>query len=181
MTIAAMGALTFYSAPLYRAFCQATGFGGTTQVSDAAPGAVTGPPITIRFDANVASNLRWQFTAPHLVEAQLGEQRQVAFTATNIGSKPVLGTAIYNITPPQMGKYFYKIQCFCFTEQFLMPGERKELPVVFYVDPAIADDLDGRGVNTITLSYTFYSKGHDALQEYMREHRIAALPATTGR
>ena len=172
--IAAMGALTYYSAPLYRLFCQATGFGGTTQVARAAPGAVAGRAITVRFDANTAANLAWRFTAPSSVEVRLGESRQVAFAAENIGSEPLLGMAIYNVTPPQIGGYFYKVQCFCFTEQLLMPGERKEFPVQFYVDPAIAGDPDGRGVNTITLSYTFYNKGRAALEDYLRTHRVAA-------
>jgi cytochrome c oxidase assembly protein subunit 11 len=173
IVIAIMGALTYYSVPLYRLFCQVTGFGGTTQVARTAPGAVAGPPITVRFDANVASNLPWRFTAPEPVEVHLGEQHQVAYTAINLGSEPILGTAIYNVTPPTIGKYFYKIQCFCFTEQLLMPGERKEFPVLFYVDPAIADDPDGHDVNTITLSYTFYNKGRDALEKYLHGHPTA--------
>ncbi len=179
--IAIMGALTYYSVPLYRLFCQATGFGGTTQVARRAPGAVEGPPITVRFDANVASNLPWRFTPPEPVEVHLGEQRQVSFTAVNVGNKPVLGTATYNVLPPQIGAYFYKIQCFCFTEQLLRPGERKEFPVLFYVDPGIAEDTDGQGVNTITLSYTFYNKGSEALERYLREHHMAALPSSATR
>lgn len=171
--IAIMGALTYYSAPLYRLFCQVTGFGGTTQVARSAPGTVSGRPITVRFDANVASNLAWRFTAPQPVVVHLGEQQQVSFTAVNVGSEPLLGMAIYNVTPPQIGSYFYKIQCFCFTEQLLMPGERKEFPVQFYVDPAIASDRDGHSVKTITLSYTFYNKGRAALEDYLRA-RVAA-------
>src|SRR5712691_11974603 len=135
VVIAIMGALTYYSVPLYRLFCQATGFGGTTQVARGAPGAVAGQTITVRFDANVASNMPWRFTAPDPVDVHLGEQHQVAFTAVNPSNEPVLGMAIYNVTPPTIGAYFYKIQCFCFTEQLLMPGERKEFPVLFYVDP----------------------------------------------
>jgi cytochrome c oxidase assembly protein subunit 11 len=176
LVIAIMGALTYYSVPLYRLFCQVTGFGGTTQVARTAPGAVAGPPITVRFDANVASNLPWRFSAPEPVEVHLGEQHQVVYTAVNLGSEPILGMAIYNVTPPTIGKYFYKIQCFCFTEQLLMPGERKEFPVLFYVDPAIADDPDGHDVNTITLSYTFYNKGRDALEKYLQAHPTARGP-----
>jgi cytochrome c oxidase assembly protein subunit 11 len=177
VVIVLMSALTYYSVPLYRLFCQVTGFGETTQVARSAPGAVAGPPITVRFDANVAQTLPWRFTAPQLVETQLGEQHQVSYTAVNLGSEPILGMAIYNVSPPQVGAYFYKIQCFCFTEQLLMPGESKEFPVRFYVDPAIADDPDGRSVATITLSYTFYNKGRAALEEYLRTHRIATGPA----
>jgi len=179
--IAIMAALTYYSVPLYRLFCQATGFGGTTQVAREAPGAIEGPPITVRFDANVASNLPWRFTAPEPVEVHLGEQRQVAFAAVNLGSEPVLGMATYNVSPPQVGAYFYKIQCFCFTEQLLMPGERKEFPVLFYVDSGIAEDTDGQGVDTITLSYTFYNKGREVLERYLREHHMAPLHSSAAR
>jgi cytochrome c oxidase assembly protein subunit 11 len=181
VVIALMGALTYYSVPLYRLFCQATGLGGTTQVAPAAPGAVAGAPIAVRFDANVASNLPWRFNAPQPVEVRLGEQHQVEYTAVNLSNEPVLGTAIYNVTPLEIGKYFYKIQCFCFTEQLLMPGERKEFPVLFYVDPGIADDPDGQHVNAITLSYTFYNKGREALERYLRDHHIAALPSPAAR
>ena len=177
IVIAIMGTLVYYSVPLYRLFCQVTGFGGTTQVARVAPGAVAGPPITVRFDANVASNLPWRFSAPSPVEVRLGEQHQVAYTAVNLSNEPVLGMAIYNVSPLEIGKYFYKIQCFCFTEQLLMPGERKEFPLVFYVDPAIANDSDGRGVNTITLSYTFYNKGRQALEQYLRSHPVASSRA----
>jgi len=176
IVIAIMSALTYYSVPLYRLFCQATGFGGTTQVARSAPGAVPGPPITVRFDANVASNLPWRFSAPEPVEVHLGEQHHVAYTAVNLGSEPILGMAIYNVTPPTIGKYFYKIQCFCFTEQLLMPSERKEFPVLFYVDPAIADDPEEHDLKTITLSYTFYNKGHDALEKYLSAHPAARGP-----
>ena len=181
VVIALMGALTYYSVPLYRLFCQATGLGGTTQVAREAPGAIPGPPISVRFDANVASNLPWRFNAPAPVEVRLGEQHQVEYTAVNLGNEPVLGMAIYNVAPLEIGKYFYKTQCFCFTEQLLMPGERKEFPVLFYVDPAIADDADGQHVNTITLSYTFYNKGREALERYLRDHHMAALPSPAAR
>jgi cytochrome c oxidase assembly protein subunit 11 len=181
VVIALMGALTYYSVPLYRLFCQATGLGGTTQVARTAPGAVAGPPITVRFDANVASNLPWRFNAPEPVDVRLGEEHQVEYTAVNLSNEPVLGTAIYNVTPLEIGKYFYKIQGFCFTEQLLMPGERKEFRVLFYVDPEIANDADGQHVNTITLSYTFYNKGHQALDRYLRDHHMAALPSPTDR
>jgi cytochrome c oxidase assembly protein subunit 11 len=181
LLIALMGALTYYSVPLYRLFCQATGLGGTTQVARAAPGAVPGLPITVRFNANVASNLPWRFDAPEPVEVRLGEQHQLEYAAVNLSNEPVLGTAIYNVTPLEIGKYFYKIQCFCFTEQLLMPGERKELPVLFYVDPGVADDTDGQHVNTITLSYTFYNKGREALERYLRDHHLAALPSPAAR
>jgi len=172
--VAAMGTLTYYSAPLYRLFCQVTGFGGTTQVARDAPGGVAGTTITIRFDANVAANLAWRFTAPAPIDVRLGAQHRVAFTAVNLGKEPLLGMATHNVSPPQIGSYFYKIECFCFTEQLLMPGERKDFPVEFFVDPAIVDDPDGSGVKAITLSYTFYNKGRAALDGYRRTHKIEA-------
>ncbi len=179
--IAIMGTLVYYSVPLYRLFCRVTGFAGTTQIARMAPGAVAGPPITVRFDANVASNLPWRFTAPPPVKVSLGEQQKVAYTAVNLSNEPVLGMAIYNVTPLEIGKYFYKIQCFCFTEQLLMPGERKEFPLVFYVDPAIADDPDGRAVNTITLSYTFYNKGREVMERYLRSHPVGSSSVDLGK
>jgi cytochrome c oxidase assembly protein subunit 11 len=172
-TVAVMGALTFAAVPLYRLFCQVTGFAGTTQVATAAPGAITAPPITVRFDANVAPGLPWRFAAPSAVQVRLGEERQVAYAAVNLSSEPVLGTAVFNVTPLQVGKYFYKIECFCFTEQLLMPGERKEFPLTFFVAPAILKDDDGRGVAEITLSYTFFNRGTAPRDEYIRSHQAA--------
>jgi cytochrome c oxidase assembly protein subunit 11 len=174
VTVAAMVALSFAAVPLYRLFCQVTGFAGTTQVAASAPGAIGTKILTVRFDANVASNLAWQFVAPEPIEVRLGEERLVAFKATNIGKEPLLGTATFNVTPLQVGKYFNKIECFCFTEQLLLPGESKELPVSFFVDPSIADDDDGKDVTAITLSYTFFNKGLPALEEYLRAHKSAA-------
>lgn len=170
--VAAMLGLTYAAVPLYRLFCQATGFAGTTQVATSAPGAVGTASVTVRFDSNVASNLPWRFEPPGAVEVRLGEERQVTFTATNVGDQPFLGTATFNVTPLQIGKYFDKIECFCFTEQLLMPGERKEFPVTFFVDPAIAADDEGKDVTAITLSYTFYNKGSAALDEYLRTHQM---------
>lgn len=177
VTVAAMVALTYAAVPLYRLFCQVTGFAGTTQVAANAPGAIGTSVIAVRFDANVAPSLAWRFTAPKPVQVRLGEERVVAFTATNIGNAPLLGTATFNVTPLQTGKYFNKIECFCFTEQLLMPGESKEFPVSFFVDPSIAEDEDGKGVTAITLSYTFFNKGRPALEEYLRTHQ-AAVRAT---
>src|SRR6266487_3454912 len=111
------------------------GFSGTTQVANKAPGAVAAAPIQVRFDANVAANMPWRFTPPDLVEVRLGEQREVAFTAVNLSKEPILGTATFNVAPFETGKYFNKIQCFCFTKQLLLPGERKWFSVLFFVDP----------------------------------------------
>jgi cytochrome c oxidase assembly protein subunit 11 len=174
VTVAVMVALSFAAVPLYRLFCQVTGFAGTTQVAASAPGAVGSKVVTVRFDANVAPGLAWQFVAPMPVEVRLGEERLVAFTATNVSNEPLLGTATFNVTPLQIGKYFNKIQCFCFTEQLLLPGESKEFPVSFFVDPSINDDRDGTDVTAITLSYTFFNKGRPALEEYLRANKSAA-------
>lgn len=173
VTVAVMVALSFAAVPLYRLFCQVTGFAGTTQVAASAPGAVGSTLIAVRFDANVAPGLAWRFTAPKPVEVRLGEERLVAFTATNIGDEPLLGTATFNATPLQVGKYFNKIQCFCFTEQLLLPGGSKEFPVSFFVDPSIAENNDSNDVAAITLSYTFFNKGRRALEEYLRTHKMA--------
>jgi cytochrome c oxidase assembly protein subunit 11 len=169
----AMTALVSYSVPLYRLFCQVTGYGGTTQIAQQAPAQAAGRIVTVRFDANIAPEMPWKFTAPAPVQVRLGEQKVVSYTATNLGSEPVLGTATYNVTPFKAGAYFDKIQCFCFTEQLLMPGERKDFTVTFFVDPKIAEDRDTNDVTTITLSYTFFNKGAAARDEYLREHKIA--------
>lgn len=168
--IAAMGTLVSYAVPLYRLFCQVTGFGGTPQISAAAPGATALAPVTARFDANVAPDLPWRFSAPEAVELRPGEARQVAYTAVNNGSEPVLGTATFNVTPAKVGLYFNKIECFCFNEQLLMPGERKNFPVTFFVDPGLADDPNAAEVRSITLSYTFFNKGAEARDAYLLSH-----------
>lgn len=179
-TVAVMLALTYAAVPLYRLFCQVTGFAGTTQIATTAPGAVGTSVTTIRFDANVAPGLAWRFTAPDPVQVRLGEERLVTFSATNVGNEPLLGTATFNVTPLQIGKYFNKIQCFCFTEQLLMPGESKEFPVLFFVDPSIADDGDGKDITSIILSYTFFNKGRSALEEYLRTNRATIKSTTAG-
>ncbi|WP_163271144.1 cytochrome c oxidase assembly protein [Chelativorans alearense] len=161
-----MVGLSFAAVPLYRLFCQVTGYGGTTQVAAAAPTKQSERRATIRFDANVAANMAWEFNAPKSVELALGETGVVACSGRNPTNRPILGTAIYNVVPAQAGVYFNKIQCFCFTEQLLMPGEAKEFPVTFFVDPAIEDDPDLASVTTITLSYTFFDKGAEALEKW---------------
>ena len=152
-----MTGLGYASVPLYEAFCQATGFGGTTQRADVAPGAVTtGKRISIRFDANHTPSLPWEFKPERTSEpVTLGEREIAFFTAKNLSDKPVTGRATFNVTPTQAGKYFNKIQCFCFTEQTLLPGKQVRMPVTFYVDPKIADDPDAKDIEEITLSYTF--------------------------
>lgn len=150
--------LAYASVPLYRMFCQATGFAGTPIRADnaAAPGD-TGHMISVRFDANTSSALPWRF-APVDTHRQvaIGARNIALFTARNLADRPVTGTATFNVTPAQAGQYFTKIQCFCFTEQRLTPGQEVQMPVVFFIDPKILDDPDTRGISEITLSYTFY-------------------------
>lgn len=155
--IVAMTGLTFASVPLYRLFCQVTGYGGTTMRADAAPVAMGQRKITIRFNADVAKGLGWQFgPLQPSVEVVTGEPSLVAYRAVNPGAAPVTGTAVYNVTPEKAGAYFNKIACFCFDEQTLKAGEAIDMPVQFFVDPAIETDPNTRDVDTITLSYTFF-------------------------
>jgi cytochrome c oxidase assembly protein subunit 11 len=149
----------YASVPLYRLFCQVTGFAGTTQkgIGMQAPGAVAGNTMSIRFDSNHAPSLPWTFEQESTRElVTIGAQDITFYRAKNLSDKPVTGTATFNVTPSQAGKYFTKIQCFCFTEQTLQPGQEVRMPVVFYVDPAILNDPDARQIEEITLSYTFY-------------------------
>ena len=150
----------FAAVPLYRIFCEATGFGGTTmKVSEADASAIsaTDKTIVVRFDSNVSSALPWRFKPEHPTEKiTIGARDMAAFVAENLSSKPVTGTATFNVTPVQAGRYFAKIQCFCFTEQTLQPGQKVRMPVIYYVDPAILTDPDTKDIEEITLSYTFY-------------------------
>jgi cytochrome c oxidase assembly protein subunit 11 len=156
LVVVFMVGLAFASVPLYRLFCQATGFAGTTQRAAAAPGAV-GATMSIRFDANTAPSMPWRFKPERTTETvRIGERQIAFFDAKNLSDRTVTGSATFNVTPSEAGQYFTKIQCFCFTEQTLKPGEGVRMPVVFFVDPKILDDPDGREVSEITLSYTFY-------------------------
>ena len=152
-----MVGVAYAAVPLYEAFCRVTGFGGTTQVADTAPGAVEGRTITVRFDANVAGGLPWNFSpVERSVTVAYGEQRQISYEAANASGRWTAGTATFNVTPVQAGVHFNKIQCFCFSEQALEPGQRMDMPVVFFVSPAALDDPNMANVNQITLSYTFF-------------------------
>jgi cytochrome c oxidase assembly protein subunit 11 len=152
----AMLALAFASVPLYRVFCQATGFGGTTMKAEAAPGAVAGQ-IGVRFDANISPALPWKFEPEQeTVRIHPGARTTIYYDATNYTARNTTGQAIFNVTPEAAGKYFSKIECFCFTEQTLKPGQSVRMPVVFYVDPKLRDDPATRDIDEITLSYTFY-------------------------
>ena len=156
---AGMLGLAFASVPLYRLFCQVTGLGGTPGVEASAPETATDIDFTVRFDANINSGMGWRFKPlQHEVKLKLGEERLAFYEATNLTGRTITGTATFNVTPLKAGQYFVKIDCFCFTEQVLKPGESAEMPVSFYVDPAIYEDVNTRDVNTITLSYTFYEQ-----------------------
>ena len=151
--------LAYASVPLYRLFCQVTGFGGTPKVSEVAADEVLARSMTVRFDANVDPKLEWEFRPVQLdQETKIGESVMAYYEAKNISDKPLVGTATFNITPLKAAGYFVKLECFCFTEQLLQPGESISMPVLYYVDPAIADDWHLNDVTTLTLSYTFFEK-----------------------
>jgi cytochrome c oxidase assembly protein subunit 11 len=155
--VCGMVGLSFASVPLYRLFCQATGFGGTTQRAAAAPDEVVGALVTVRFDAQTAPDLGWEFRPlESAVRLHPGEQREVLFRATNRTAETVTGTATFNVTPTKTGIYFDKLQCFCFNEQQLKPGESRDMGVVFFVDPDLLTDPNTSDVRTITLSYTMF-------------------------
>lgn len=155
IALAALG-MAFAAVPLYGAFCQLTGWDGTPRRAERAPGAVAGQ-IGVRFDANVHPGLPWKFEPmQNTVRIAPGARTQIFYKATNLSARTVTAQAVYNVTPDSVGEYFNKIQCFCFNEQTLKPGETAIMPVVFYVDPKIRDDEDTRDVDEITLSYTFY-------------------------
>lgn len=153
-----MLALAFASVPLYRAFCQATGYGGTTQRAELAPGAdVAEGEVGVRFDGNVNPKLPWKFgPVQERVKVIPGQPTKIFYRATNLSDRPITGQAAFNVSPPAVGKYFSKIQCFCFTEQTLKPHQTVDMPVVFFVDPKVRQDPDTEDVDEITLSYTFY-------------------------
>jgi cytochrome c oxidase assembly protein subunit 11 len=154
--LAFMIGLVALSPKLYSAFCEATGFDGTTQRADRAPGAVAGQ-VKVQFDANVHPGLPWWFEPEQTsVNVAPGAQTKIFYRAQNLSARAIVGQAVYNVSPDTVGKYFKKIQCFCFSEQTLQPGEKVDMPVVFFVDPAIKKDPDTKDVHEITLSYTFY-------------------------
>jgi cytochrome c oxidase assembly protein subunit 11 len=155
--VAAMGGLAYASVPLYQLFCQVTGYGGTTQRAEAGSASISDELVTVRFDANIAQGLDWKFyPAQRSVTVRFGETVQIAYFAENMGGELRTGSATFNVTPQQAGAYFNKIECFCFTETVVKPGEKLEMPVIFFVDPELKNTEEGKGVNTITLSYTFF-------------------------
>ncbi len=163
--IAGMLGLTAAAVPIYRLFCQVTGYGGTTQRAEQAPEGTLERTIRVRFNADVAQGMPWSFApAAREVEVKIGEQSLAFYRAHNSGSRKVTGTATFNVTPAKAGVYFSKIDCFCFTEQVLQPGDTIESAVVFYVDPALADDPNLADLSSITLSYTYFpAKGATAV------------------
>lgn len=157
VVVLAMAGLVVASVPLYKAFCKATGLGGAPRQVAAGSERLSERRVTIRFDTSVAKGLAWRF-APKTREmsVRLGEDTLAVFTATNLSDRPVTGNAVFNATPDKIGRYVSKIQCFCFTEQVLQPGQTVDLPVTFVIDPAMAADANTEEVSTITLSYTFF-------------------------
>ncbi|HET9810651.1 MAG TPA: cytochrome c oxidase assembly protein [Sphingomicrobium sp.] len=153
----AMLGLAFASVPLYRVFCQVTGYGGTTQRAEEAPGAAAVKEVGVRFDANTNSALPWKFEpVQERVRVEPGASTRIFYRATNLVARPTTGQAVFNVSPARVGKYFNKIECFCFTEQTLQGGQSVDMPVVFFVDPKLRTDPDTKNIDEITLSYTFY-------------------------
>ena len=156
VTFVGMVGAAYASVPLYRAFCQLTGFDGTIRKAEAAPTAVTGKSLTVRFDANIR-DLPWSFQAEQTAQTiKIGDTGLAYFKVTNNSDKPLTGHAVYNVVPEQAGAYFQKLECFCFSDQTIGPGKTVEFPVVYFIDPQYAADLDTKGKGEVTLSYTFY-------------------------
>src|SRR5688572_24411599 len=170
--VAGMVGLSFAAVPLYRMFCQVTGYGGTPQRADAAPATVLEQTIRIRFDSHVGNGLPWSFKpVERVIEVKIGEQALAFFKATNTSSAPVTGTAVFNVVPEQAARYFAKIECFCFKRQSLAAGQSMEMPVSFFVDPKFAEDEETKDISEITLSYTFYRDDSPG---------VAEVPAKSG-
>jgi len=169
-----MVGLSYASVPLYRLFCQVTGYGGTTQRADAAPATPVGTvrQFDVRFNADLGGGLPWSFyPAQGPVTVKLGEETLIHYRARNNANYPIVGTAVFNVTPEKAGRYFDKVQCFCFSEQRLEPGQEMDFPVSFFIDPALAEDVNLSDIKTITLSYTFFPSHNPAANS-------SAQPAT---
>ena len=175
--VAGMTGLSFASVPLYRMFCQVTGYGGTPKTENVArPAAIADGEVTVKFDANVNSALPWRFhPEKRHVRLRLGEETLVHFVAANLSDQPVTGTATFNVVPEKAAPYFSKLECFCFTEQTLAPGQEVSMPVVFFVDPALANDATAKEVTSITLSYTFFRAQGDG-EPQPAARKVAATP-----
>ena len=170
--VVCMVGMSYAAVPLYDLFCRVTGFAGTTQVAKERSETLTSRPMKIRFDA-MANNIEWAFQpAQRQIELKVGENGMAFYRATNLSDKPLTGTATFNVTPLKVGAYFSKVECFCFTEQTLQPGETVEMPVAFFVDPEIADDPNLNDIKTITLSYTFFPVKKENQNKV--EHKVSA-------
>ena len=151
-----MLSLSYAAVPLYDIFCRVTGFGGTTQIASSAPGSTGHPNINIRFESNITDSLNWDFySKTKTIKIPMGEEKTIYYFAKNLSEEPIVGTATFNVTPAKAGQYFMKIDCFCFVEQLLNPGESMNMPVTFFIDPDLYKDENVQEVNEITLSYTF--------------------------
>lgn len=157
--VAGMTGMAYAAVPLYDMFCRVTGYNGTTKRVEQASDVILDRKIKVTFDANTASDLPWDFKpVQREIELKIGETVQIEFEATNMAKKPTTGQAVFNVTPMSAGAYFNKVECFCFTETTLQPGEDMKMPVVFFVDPEIVKAVETKGINTLTLSYTFYAR-----------------------
>ncbi len=176
----AMLGLAFASVPLYRIFCQVTGFGGTTQRAEGAeaPGA-TDKIISVRFDANISPGLAWNFKpVESRATVRIGERKLAFYEATNLTDTPITGMATFNVSPDTAGAYFVKIDCFCFTQQTLQPHQTVQMPVTYYIDPELLTDADARKIKEITLSYTFFPAEADTVTTTQTTAARAEAPAT---
>ena len=171
MMLTGMTLLVVYAVPLYELFCRVTGYGGTTQQAERAPGATGGRYFTIRFDAETNPQLPWRFQpVQRQVRVRAGERKLIFYVAKNLSDEPVVGTATFNVTPAKAGRYFNKIQCFCFSKQLLKPGQKIEMPVSFFVDPEILQSRNLKDVSVITLSYTFFRARKQAVSQPPRRN-----------
>ena len=154
--VLSMLSLSYASVPLYEIFCRVTGFGGTTQIAEIAPGGTADQKLNIRFESNVSPSLNWSFfPQKKVLSLPVGEETVMMYKTKNLGKKSIVGTATFNVTPAKAGQYFMKIDCFCFNEQLLKSGEEMDMPVTFFIDPDILKDKNTNEINEITLSYTF--------------------------
>ena len=168
--VCGMVGLAFGAVPLYKLFCQVTGFGGTTQVAEEAPVTVGERVVTVRFNADTARDLPWHFKPEQReIKVRVGEMALAFYNAVNQSDRALIGTSTFNVTPVKAGAYFNKIECFCFEEQTLAPGERADFPVSFFVDPDIVEDRRLDDVTTITLSYTFFARGEGVTEAVLTD------------